>query len=323
MSPLPTLSVVMPTRNRLERLPSLVQTYVDQRADEVVVILDGPHEGWRELLAHTARLPGVEIHELEANRGLALARTAGLERARGDIVLIADDDVIPEPGLIDRHRAFHAEHLGHALLGYMPVALPERRGRDQAATFIYARDYENQVALWRESDSVGLLESFWGGNASLPRELYLRAEKFKPSQRLDYNEDLDLGLRLREVGAQAAFDELAKSMHQHSRDFASFTRECVIRGQAVFDLESRWERLPEQLLGLVQIPPTHNRLAAALQRRIGTNDSAGLIEAALGVAYRASGTARAWTVQDTIARFLRRGLAIRGYRMAHSRRTLA
>lgn len=321
MSPLPTISVVIPSHQRIPRLVPLVRTYVEQGADEVLIILDGPHPGWQDALTEIVSLPGVRIDELPANRGLALARTAGLERASGDLILIADDDVRPQPGLVERHREFHREHPGSALLGYMPVDLPDRRGRDQAATFIYARDYENQVGEWATATSTQLLESFWGGNASVPRALYERAEVFKPSQRLNYNEDLDLGMRLREIGVTCAFDIRAKGLHQHRRTFDEFRRECVVRGEAVFDLEGRWPRLPGQLESLVKIPSTHGGLASRLLRAVAARDDDGLVERLMRMAYRVAGALRAWPVQDAVARFMRRGLAMRGYRLAVARAT--
>ncbi len=312
----PSLSVIIPSFNRLSRIASLVEAYLAQGADEVVVVLDGPHPGWHEALGSVAALPNVRITELPANVGLALARIAGLRQTEKDVVLIADDDVVPGAGLIARHRDFHDAHPDHALLGYMPVDLPRKRLRDQSASFVYAQDYENQVQQWRDSGPEELLDAFWGGNASLPRHLYLRAEEYKASQRLNYNEDLDLGLRLRAVGALGAFDEQAKAVHQHRRSFASFKRECLVRGEAVADLEVRWDRLPEQLVGLVRVPETHAALAGMLQARIAARDAPGFLESAIDAAYVLFGLARAWRAQDAVARFVRRSLAMRGYRLA-------
>lgn len=312
----PRISVVIPSRNRIERLQPVVEEYVRQGADEIVVVLDGVHPGWETQLAALRRHPSVVIDELPVNRGIALARTEGLARSTCEVILTADDDVFPGPHLIDRHREFHRTHPRSALLGYMPVSLPERRGIDQAATFIYARDYLNQVEEWRGGTSETLLASFWGGNASVSRDAYIDAEEFKPTERLEYNEDLDLGLRLGQIGVSAHFDELAQGAHLHSRSLKAFTKECVVRGRAVRDLEKRWPELPLQLTDLVVVPPDHPRVVAAVQRRIGARDTPGLLEAALRAAYFTAGAVRAWAVQDAIARLLRRGLAIRGYRLA-------
>jgi glycosyltransferase involved in cell wall biosynthesis len=220
-----TVSVVIPSYRRLDGLAPLIDAYRTEGADQIVVVLDGPHAGWREALGSRADAPDVRVVELAENRGLALARIAGLEGATGDVILAVDDDVQPLPGLVDAHRRFHRDGGDRVLLGYMPVTLPARRGRDASPTYLYARDYEIQAGVWRRSGSDLILTSLWGGNFSLPRDLYERAERYKPSQRLEYNEDLDLGWRLRDLGAVAAFDDSARSAHHHQRGLRGYRRE--------------------------------------------------------------------------------------------------
>ncbi|WP_191621841.1 glycosyltransferase [Microbacterium caowuchunii] len=311
------LSVVLPSYRRLGRLPALIAAYTEQGADEVLIVLDGPHPGWEAALG--ALPPRARVMELPQNVGLALARIAGLRAITGDVVLTVDDDVEPGPGLVDRHRRFHATLTDRVLLGYMPVALPSRRGADDAATYLYARDYEAQARVWRSSDSDTILGSLWGGNVSLPRVLYERAEASRPSARLDYNEDLDLGLRLRDLGATAHFDEAARATHHHARDLSGFLAESETRGAAVAELERRWGSRPPQLTPLVEVPSDYSRLLAAAARRISERDGGGLLLGLCTGAYRAAGACRAWRAQDAAARFLRRALAMRGYRKAGAR----
>lgn len=315
----PTVTVVLPSYRRLHRLPPLIHEYRGQGADQIVVVLDGPHEGWRD------ELPlgddALEIVQLTENVGLARARIAGLERARGDVVVAVDDDVVPARDFVAHHRRFHAGGGARVLQGYMPVALPHRRGADQAPTALYARDYETQVAGWRRGDSDTILGSLWGGNVSLPRSLYLAAESFLPSQRLDYNEDLDLGLRLARIGATAVFDDGARATHHHARGLVAYMVECEVRGQAVSDLEDRWGERPGQLAPMVTIPPSYPRLLGEMQRRIAARDSGGVVQAAVVGVYRISGFLRVWRLQDAATRLLRRALIMRGYRRARTARS--
>jgi glycosyltransferase involved in cell wall biosynthesis len=313
----PTLAVVVPSYRRLERLPPLVEAYAGQGADEIVVVLDGPHPGWQEVLTESEL---VRVFELPQNLGLARARIAGLEQVTSDIVLAVDDDVVPDAGLIDRHRAAHTAPGDLVVQGYMPIALPAKRGRDEAPTYLYARDYEVQAAAWRRSGSDTILGSLWGGDVSLRADLYRRAEAFKPSIRLEYNEDLDLGIRLRELGATAVFDDAARARHHHSRGLRAYLRECEARGGAVDVLEQRWGERPAQLGPIVTIPASYNRILAAGQRRIAAADSGGPTLAAATAVYHTAGVVRAWRLQDGVARFLRRALAMRGYRKARSAR---
>lgn len=311
----PTLAVVLPSFRRLDRLPAAVQEYRRQGADEIVLVLDGPHPGWEAILEAS---DDVVVIELPVNVGLARARIAGLRAAASDVILAVDDDVVPAPDLVERHRSAHAELTDRVVQGYMPVQLPDTRGPDDAPTFIYSRDYETQVGVWRRTDSGTILRSLWGGNVSLPRDLYLRAEALKPSVRLDYNEDLDLGIRLLALGATAVFDENARASHHHRRGLDAYLRECRSRGWAVRDLELRWDERPAQLTPIVEIPRSYNPILAAAQRRIAARDSGGVLLGAAMTIYRSAGRLRAWSLQDGVARFLRRALAMRGYRLARS-----
>ena len=310
----PTISVVIPSYRRLGRIPRLVSAYLDQGAEQVVVVLDGPHPGWEGVLG--AGDERIVVTELPQNVGLALARIAGLRVATGDVVLAVDDDVAPHAGFVARHREFHRSGGDRVLMGYMPVALPPRRGRDDAPTFVYARDYEMQAAAWRAGDSGTILGSLWGGTVSLPRSLYERAEDLKPSVRIEYNEDLDLGLRLQRLGAAASFDERAQADHHHQRGWKSYLRECTLRGAAIADLETRWGTRPAQLTPMLVIPPGYSRPLGWVQRRIAGRDRPGALEHALTLTYRTAGAAGRWSVQDGITRMLRRALAMRGYRLA-------
>jgi hypothetical protein len=164
-----------------------------------------------------------------------------------------------------------------------------------------------------------VLSSLWGGNVSLPRSLYERAETFAPSVRIDYNEDLDLGLRLARVGAVARFDEHARAAHEHRRGIVAFLRECARRGEAIALLERRWGERPAQLTPMVEIPVGYRRALAHVQRRISARSDDGGWQRVLVGLYRAAGGAHAWRVQDAITRLLRRAVIMRGYREARAR----
>ncbi|HEU4906785.1 MAG TPA: dolichyl-phosphate beta-glucosyltransferase [Solirubrobacterales bacterium] len=100
-----TLSLVIPAYNEEERLPALVETLKTSAADavsaagmellEVVVADDGSGDRSREILRVAAegdeRLQPVFAYK--ENRGKGAAVAAGVERARGDYVLLADVDL--------------------------------------------------------------------------------------------------------------------------------------------------------------------------------------------------------------------------------------
>ncbi|WP_298459315.1 glycosyltransferase family 2 protein [uncultured Cellulomonas sp.] len=310
MSDRRTVSVVIPSYRRPDRLPPLIEAFGRTSADQIVVVLDGPHPGAVDAL----RALGVDrltILELPQNVGVARARVAGVEAATGDVVLVADDDVMPgADDVVEAHRRFHETTPRGVLVGYMPVAEPARPGPDDAPTRLYAREYEGAARRW-EADPGSVLGGLWGGAVSIDTGLFREAEALLPSIRMDYSEDLDLGLRLEQLGATARFDRSVASTHLHRRGWDAFLRESAARGLAAHQLEQRWGRLPVHVAALVQGAGVQGRVADVLARapRAATT-------VPLTVAYRLTGRLGASGPQEAVCRLARRLVAGRTYRSA-------
>ena len=100
-----TLSLVIPAYNEEARLPALLETLASSaegaaadaglRLAEILIVDDGSTDRTREMLGAAA----AENHQLRPvldfpeNRGKGAAFAAGVERARGDYVLLADVDL--------------------------------------------------------------------------------------------------------------------------------------------------------------------------------------------------------------------------------------
>ncbi len=113
-------------------------------------------------LAHDRRvrvIPG-------PGRGAALARQTGIDAATGDVVLLLDDDVVPEPGLINGHRAAHDAAPNRVVVGYIPIATDLVHRSVIAA--IYSNDYERECTVLDEHPEL-LLLALWSGNVSMRR----------------------------------------------------------------------------------------------------------------------------------------------------------
>ena len=123
----PRLSCVVPCRNEapnLERLlPLLRLTLTRCTAEwEVVLVDDGSTDGSAQLLADWAQVPGFRVLQLSRNFGKEAALTAGLQAARGEVVVTMDADLQHSPELIPamlRHWRGGAD-----------VVYATRRGRD-------------------------------------------------------------------------------------------------------------------------------------------------------------------------------------------------
>lgn len=243
-----SIAVVIPSYRRSERLERITQLWRTQGADQIIVVLDGLHPEASQVVAKLEQ-HGVHVLELPENRGLALARIAGLAMVSADVTIMADDDVAPEPGNVDAHREHHENHPdAPVLVGYMPVKYDPASA--SLPTKIYAAEYERACENWeREPESV--IDCLWNGNVSIRTDVYRNAEALRPSIRLAYNEDLDLGLRIKELGYRAVFSRSAAATHEHVRDIPGFINESIARGSSIAILEERWGSLPPQLEDLI------------------------------------------------------------------------
>ena len=217
------LSVLIPTRDRCESLARTLDVYRDQLAAlpgpfEVMVVDDGSADGTPDLLASYDPRGAFElVHRRHpAGRGPAAARNTGLDALRGHLVLITGDDIVPAPGMVDRHLAWHRRYpeVGTALLGRVTwpdawqdrpfLGWLERGGRGFYFNF---RDLAGQARVSGEY--------FYTCNVSLKRALMDAAGRFDESFPFASHEDLEYGLRLQAAGMELAYDPEVLAYHWH------------------------------------------------------------------------------------------------------------
>jgi glycosyltransferase involved in cell wall biosynthesis len=298
----PTVSVVIATRGRRERLrETLVPLLSDPAAGEIVVVDDGSDDGSLELLqdlaaAHPRLRPVPTRH-----RGRAAARQLGLERATGEVVLMLDDDVVAAPGLVEGHARAHAGSNGLVVVGYMPIRLPPRRRPGDASTYLYAGNYEGSCAACERDPSL-VLSGLWGGNVSICRADALRVGM---DSSFTYHEDRDFGLRCMKAGLCGRFDRSLHAEHVHARDIATLRRDA--RGQGAARVKIH--RVHADVLPPFDgrrfahgLPAPLRRVVVACRRpRVGSV-CAGILAATAELA----GRLRLWRVETNVVKLLRR-----------------
>ena len=108
------ISVVIATRNRAKLLSATLEAVVSQEPPgqpfEVVVVDDASIDGTSgvvEALARRSAVPVVYLSEMKPGKSHAL--NAAIQRARGELLVFTDDDVIPSSGWLAAYvRAFSA-----------------------------------------------------------------------------------------------------------------------------------------------------------------------------------------------------------------------
>lgn len=135
------VSVVIPTYNGKEVLQKtlkgiLCQTY-PREGYEVIVVDDGSTDGTEALFGGGSRFDVQDLRflryvRLAENRGRAVARNVGIQRARGKVVIFLDGDNVPGRELVRAHRALHREEertVGVGNISLCEDALKSRFGR--------------------------------------------------------------------------------------------------------------------------------------------------------------------------------------------------
>jgi hypothetical protein len=232
----PTVSVVIPTRNRPMLVTrSLAVLVADPIASEILVAVDGDEldeqffARWT-MLDRRVRVIRSQEREESITRGIGgHVRDAAAVKACGEVVLALDDDVIPTGGLVAGHARWHASRDHLVVLGYMPVFDPASSLRkDNVTARVYSDSYERACRRF-DNDSATVLTSLWGGNYSLRRDDWLASMEL-PRSRAGYHDDREFGLRLRELGLEPVFDRTLRAEHVYSRTLEQMLEDAESAG---------------------------------------------------------------------------------------------
>jgi glycosyltransferase involved in cell wall biosynthesis len=208
------------TYNRAELLERVLEACFDQTMGEseyeVVLVNDGSTDATpRTIERARGRATCAFTVVTQPNSGLARARNAGIERARGERIVFIDDDVLPLPNFVEEHlRA--AERRPGAIVrgGAIEVESPE----------------DLPPPIWSIKNYSG--NYFWTTNVSVPLATIRAIGAFDESFSEYGWEDIDVGLRLRAAGVRAIFNPRALVYHVKPRPSAAEVERMLRQARA-------------------------------------------------------------------------------------------
>ena len=205
-------SVVIPTYNRLPILEKCLRALEHQqlRDDsavtdyEVVVVDDGSTDGTLDWLeGHTSEFPHVRSHAQD-HKGPAAARNLGVEQAKGDTIIFIDSDLVVTEHFLDAH----ADAL---------VQGQQKLGSDRFFTYgwvINTCNFDNPTSEpYKITDFSAAY--FATGNVAIARKWLEQAGLFDTRFQLYGWEDLELGVRLKQLGLKLIKCPAAVGYHWH------------------------------------------------------------------------------------------------------------
>jgi len=226
----PAVSVIIPTHQRREPLRRALLALAQQSAAaaiyEVVVAVDGSSDGSEEMLAELATPYALQVVS-GPQRGRAAACNAALERARGEVLIILDDDMQPVPEFVERHRAHHPPGSRLCVLGAVPIELD---GTSPLAARYVARKFNRHLLALAAPEHRFRPRDFYSGNASLRAEALRAVGGFDDSFAVYGNEDVDLSLRLQAAGLELRYDPQALARQEYDKDLRALAADTVHKG---------------------------------------------------------------------------------------------
>lgn len=238
----PSLSVVLATYNRRTHAERLLRQLAGQTLPrerfELVIVDDGSSQPLATWLPEL-RLPYEVTAVRQANGGAASARHRGALAARGEVLVITDDDMQLPPEFLEAHLEQHPPGSRRAVVGRI------RSSSQLAAMPVFERFHAELLDRWPSRALHG--DAVCTGNLSLRRADYLQVGGFDLS--LERAEDIDLGYRLERAGVEIVYAERAFSIHDSDHtDFAVWRQRAVRYGRC-------WTRIGRKHPDLLRADP--------------------------------------------------------------------
>lgn len=278
----PQLSVVVPTRDRPDRLAACLAALERQTAPHLeIIVVDDASRDARAVAEAVAAAPRARLVR-GAGRGPAAARNAGVRHARAALICFTDDDCEPVPRW--------AETLGRRIgEGADAAAGPTRNGRPGSVLAAAAQAIATHLAEATIDRATGRMRFAPTSNLGCRAEV-CRSVPFDERYPSAAGEDRDWCARLGDAGHTLVFEPPALVRHNQELTPTGFWRQQLRYGRGAYRFRSDHGTLfrleaPRFYAGLLRRGFSHGIRAGAL---VGLAQAA----TALGMVLEAAATRR-------------------------------
>ncbi|RFF69623.1 glycosyltransferase [Xanthomonas campestris pv. raphani] len=255
----PQVTVVIPVYNQIAHTLACLRAlaaHPPALGIEIVVVDDGSSDATATNLPH---VQGLHYHQRARNGGFIAACNDGIGLARGDYVVLLNNDTVPQPGWLDRLIGTFTAHPSAGLVGaqllYPDGRLQESGGVvfGDGSAWSYGR-FESaedpRYAYVRQMDYCS------GAAIALPRALLQTLGGLDRRYMPAYYEDTDLAFAVRAAGHSVLVQPASVVVHDEGTSNGTDTRTGVkayqVRNRSVF--AEKWQQVLQAQLPVGSVP---------------------------------------------------------------------
>lgn len=225
-------SIVIPTYNRPQVLAKTLHFLEQQETNipfEVIVVDDCSKIPLPDLGFGRGKRLNWKLLGNEKNLGRAATRNIGIREAKGEYILMIDDDIWAVPGLLEAHYEAQKKINGGIVVGAVPPA--QKVNNSVWNRYLKKRIERIHRRLQEPKLDYGL---FLTGNVSILARLLKDFGGFDENFK-DYSfEDTDLGYRLYKAGVKFFYAPEAKGYHMFDENLESICRKAYQMGRSAY-----------------------------------------------------------------------------------------
>lgn len=227
----PYFSIIIPVYNRPEELNELLESCLKQsfKNFELIILEDGSTIGSETIIKRYENHLTINYIQ-KANTGPSDTRNKGMQLSKGEFYLIIDSDVIlPKDYLTEIYQKINQESID--CFGGPDAALDSFTPIQKAINFSMTSFITTGGIRGSKSNKKFFPRSF---NMGLKPEVFKKTNGFNSNLR--FGEDIDLSIRIYELGFQVKYLDSAYVFHKRRTNFKQFFKQIFNSGLARINL---------------------------------------------------------------------------------------
>jgi GT2 family glycosyltransferase len=205
-------SIVIPSYNGKKLLKKNLPKVVEACPEcEIVIVDDASKDGTDDFLRKN--YPKIKIVKHEKNKRFAEACNSGVKAAKGEIVVLLNNDVVPKKDFL---QPLIANFKDNKVFSVGCKEIEKKDGKEIVSGRNEAEFKRGLLIHWRVSDQ-NKRSTYWtfGGSMAVDRKKYLQLGGMDKTYKPAYWEDIDLSYRARKRGWKILFEPKSVVYHQH------------------------------------------------------------------------------------------------------------